>query len=734
MFKKSKCAFAAKLGVTMLLSMTSISLFPNLVKDAGIVYASNVVKSSNINKFLTITTDDHNRICSVYLNVPKRYDQIDKNALQNLPQDIKNNLKTVHLNGIEEVPDGLFSNLPTLESVAIGDKCTKIGESAFFNCQNLNKVELGKNCAVIGKLAFSNCKNLNKIKLGENCAVIEDSAFAGCSALRFVKFPENLKSVGDRSFFGTDIRWLKLAKCNKLESLGPFCFSACPKLYKVDLPENGNLQTIGGYCFSRCPIEKIAIPKSATFLGGHCFCSCAELVDVAFAADSQLDCLRMETFSNCKKLKNVNIPGSVCKISINCFKNCIELESLFLPEKVSEMGENCFEGDLKLTKVNLPQNINPDNIGAGLFKGCSSLENIELPKSWKALPREIFMDCKNLKRIDLGEIQDLKYGCFYGSGISEIVIPGSVNNIGSDCFKYCNRLKRVDLSSFNPEKLGQRTDALFSGCERLEEVVLPENLKVLPKNMFSNSGIKKIVIPSSVEQIGNNCFGSCNRLEEFDLALPDNKDLEFGIGLFENCGNLKKAVLPKSLKVLPRKTFSNCKKVTKVNLNKIENLEESCLAGTGIVAIDLSNVKSVGCGAFSDSDIKYLFIPKNVESIGKGALQNCKSLERVKIDKESEASIGSDCFRNTSLKNFVVPANCHIDGVGVFAGDKNLNFFEHLGNKICFNGDFFVGNRNLIAISCPNMEEFKYRLSAFGGVGENARIYFPPAGKIEQLD
>ena len=57
----------------------------------------------------------------------------------------------------------------------------------------------------------------------------------------------------------------------------------------------------------------------------------------------------------------------------------------------------------------------------------------------------------------------------------------------------------------------------FSGNE-VVSVKFNEGLKALEKNCFESSGIRKLVLPASVESIGDSAFDMCGDLESADLS------------------------------------------------------------------------------------------------------------------------------------------------------------------------------------------------------------------------
>lgn len=111
-------------------------------------------------------------------------------------------------------------------------------------------------------------------------------------------------------------------------------------------------------------------------------------------------------------------------------------------------------------------------IGEKAFKNASFSELI-LPKTIKALLREAFSGCTNLKHIDLPEeLAYIKGNCFQSSGLEEIILPNSLKEVAYGCFSICKNLTNVILGS-NVTKI---SDDVFHGCSKLKSISLPESL------------------------------------------------------------------------------------------------------------------------------------------------------------------------------------------------------------------------------------------------------------------
>ena len=90
-----------------------------------------------------------------------------------------------------------------ITEVVIEDGIHDIGQMAFYELPNLQKVTLGADIVEIRGYAFKNCKSLTTINL-ENVDFIREGAFYGCSALENVTFMDGVV-IEDWAFSYTDI-------------------------------------------------------------------------------------------------------------------------------------------------------------------------------------------------------------------------------------------------------------------------------------------------------------------------------------------------------------------------------------------------------------------------------------------------------------------------------------------------------------------------------------------------
>ena len=107
-------------------------------------------------------------------------------TLENGESNLRNYWK---VNGVLTLPWGDYAEMIT--KVVIEDGIHDIGQMAFYELPNLTTVELGADVTEIRNYAFKNCKALTEINL-ENVDYIREGAFYGCSALTDVTFQEGV--------------------------------------------------------------------------------------------------------------------------------------------------------------------------------------------------------------------------------------------------------------------------------------------------------------------------------------------------------------------------------------------------------------------------------------------------------------------------------------------------------------------------------------------------------------
>jgi hypothetical protein len=76
------------------------------------------------------------------------------------------------------------------------------------------------------------------------------------------------------------------------------------------------------------------------------------------------------------------------------------------------------------------------------------------------------------------------------------------------------------VSVYIPDSVTKIENAVFFRCEALMEVRLSDNITIIPAEIFTYSGIKKVNLPKNLKEIGGWAFQNCGELT--DLVIPSS--------------------------------------------------------------------------------------------------------------------------------------------------------------------------------------------------------------------
>ncbi len=184
------------------------------------------------------------------------------------------------------------------------------------------------------------------------------------------------------------------------------------------------------------------------------------------------------------------------------------IKSISFPETLREIREFAFYNFRKMEKINFPASL--EKIGACAFKGCESLESIDLSHcaALTQLDEGVFSECKALKNIALPDnfttypdfflsktaienftiskkITSIGEFCFQKTPLETIIIPGSVRNIDEGAF----RDSSVKLMILSPgvetiAKDDSYLGGVFAHCEEMESIFIPSSVSCIGKSAF----------------------------------------------------------------------------------------------------------------------------------------------------------------------------------------------------------------------------------------------------------
>ena len=245
-------------------------------------------------------------------------------------------------------------------------------------------------------------------------------------------------------------------------------------------------------------------------------------------------------FYGCKNLRSVTLPTSLTSISTAAFSSCESLRKIHIPEKVNSIGFNPFSSCTNLEEMTVATN----NPYFDSRNGCNAII--------KKDNNELISGCKT-SVIPEGLV-NINYGAFlYISTLTSINIPASVKCIsyadgwhgddGTNPFIYCSGLTSITVADGNPvydsrdncnAVIETSTNTLRVGCKA---TMIPNSVKIIGSMAFEGSGVTRVDIPDSIEEVKSAAFMDCKSLTEVTLSSSINT---IGQHSFGECTNLQK--------------------------------------------------------------------------------------------------------------------------------------------------------------------------------------------------
>ena len=272
---------------------------------------------------------------------------------------------------------------------------------------------------------------------------------------------------------------------------------------------------------------------------------------------------------------------------------------------------------------------------------------------------------------------------------------------------------------------------------------------------FENSSLNSIVIPDTVNRIGDKAFANCRNLQSFTLGAnavnvdfnsvftgttkidnfsisPANRRYDsrdncnavvdtltntivkgfenstcpdtiktIGPSAFQGLSGLTQYTIGANVETIGEKAFGNCSSLSEINIpDSVISIANSAFTSCSKATVLTlgKNVETIGDYAFYYcSKIKDIVIPNSVKQLGKYSFASC-AFNNVVIDAET---IGEYTFSNTSIGNLSIGENVRTIGSHAFYGTGSLTGLT-ITNGVEELGDYcFQYNRSLKSVSIP---------------------------------
>jgi hypothetical protein len=281
------------------------------------------------------------------------------------------------------------------------------------------------------------------------------------------------------------------------------------------------------------------------------------------------------------------------------------VKTAVLSNGITAIGNSNFDGFNRMTSITIPASVT--TIGRWGLSGCASLTEINLP-GVTLLDEYALSGCRGLTVLNLPNVTEIRYGALrYCTELTSINMPRVVT-IGGYVFEYSDKLTELHL-------------------------------------------------PASLTTVGTVSFVNMNGLQNFSVD-PANPNFSVIGGVLTNKSGTTILNYPRGRSG----AYTVPVGVTAIG-------DGAFIWHTGLTAINMINVTSIGPSAFSGTLIAELNIP-NVTSIGNSAFSQCHNLTEINLPNVQTLSAYA-FYSCKGIKTAVMPNVLSI-GIYAFAYCDNL--------------------------------------------------------------
>ncbi len=391
--------------------------------------------------------------------------------------------------GIENLNDYSFYNMPNVVSVTIPSTVKNIGKEVF-NLRNVNQLyfdgTINDWCMI--NITYSVFKYFKEFYLKDESG--------DYYLLENLVIPKGIKEVGKYQF--ADLKQLKSVTFNEsVESIGDYAFKYCSNLLEIDLPYS--LKRLGRQVFYMCNLDIIKLKdqlEEVSYNSLNCGDYASILIDKDYIpaewsikdngnlyVNSDYDSIiyvdnnKYLVFNTTFKAVLVKYNGNE---SIHTVKSTITYEGITYHVEI--VGAKAYSYHDEIKELYFEEGIK--GIKTKAFYGCYNLKVVKLPNSIEFLKENVFENCGY-------QFYNL-VGFYFESTLSRVNLI-SLAYLGNDDNPYLVAVTYYVLGSLSYEK-----DA---------EVRFHEDTKVIASKIFSNNkNITKVIIPKGIKFIDENAF------------------------------------------------------------------------------------------------------------------------------------------------------------------------------------------------------------------------------------
>ena len=624
-------------------------------------------------------------------------------------------------NSIPQIVGGVYTEYEGMD---------ELPEGVFSNCSNLTEVNLPKTLKTIGKWAFDSCTSLSEITIPAKVTSIDQMAFYNCTNLNKIIFDE-YKDLNSEKMIGA-------------ENVSCSSFMNCTNIKEVTLPST---------------ISKLTMDdsKDVIFTISNLNNNIIKQIsrnNATIVIKEGITKIDSESFQGVTGFKRVILPGSIKTIDNNAFKKCEDLESVSIANEgksnIESIGDNAFEGCKLLKNVPITQNT---KIGKDAFKSTNMEGKYYGSLEYKVSEDRSYVTITNIHGIfndnEIVTIPDVIPVLNANTGKYDNI---KVKNISDDALSANYKKIRIasDKIEYNINKISQDKEVILDGficsvnenglvINGVEDEIIKDGTLNIPNEIYGqtvikignasfmdNKNINKVVINAKNITIGEEAFRGCTELASIEITGKVNA---IGDRAFYSCNNIGDTIKLSRSSIdgnISLKSFNNSS-ITKIQIG--DDYVYS-FASEGIIKLvsyiggestptipetmNQNKLTTIGAGAFKDNaKITKVSLSNNIENIEDNAFFNCTSLKGIIAPQVKyvgfnilgQTTCETSLDVNSGLKYINIGNSAIVTGF-IDGNDKRtkLEIPSKLGEAkvISINYRAFTGNTNLKELVIPS--------------------------------
>ena len=367
-----------------------------------------------------------------------------------------------------------------------------------------DEIKYFPNITSIKMSAFKDCSKLTSLTIPSNISIIAESAFSGCSSLSTIAIPGSVTTIGESAF------------------------SNCSSLQQIDLPEN--LSTIGNRAFYGAGLTKMTIPASVIYIGENAL--------TGLYIYSNMQSPTEGTWNVAPTPSEIIL--YVPEESIEAYKAAYGWRDFIYLQDEGGKAEVDWNDGAIIVKV--PEAGQLEMAIAGL--DVTSISRLVIQGKLNSADLAYLHSNKgkisDLESLDLGAV---------------ILVPDE-----GQYFSYFAENRDIMFSGTHYYFYLSDTEKVVSGTQ-MDNMYMNSYCKYYSIDLsgaFINMGLKHVVMPKSINKVGDLTFRGCSNLE--DVEFPGGLTTSIGSSAFQSCNNLTSVRLD-NVTSIGSNAFSGCKRL-----------------------------------------------------------------------------------------------------------------------------------------------------------------------------